>query len=66
MLTWGEYNIKKACKMKINCDQLPSAYNRLFFIYMMDIDIYGNAVIKKELYEGSQKRFIYYVPNMQT
>ena len=32
---------------------------------MQEEDIYGNKVIKKELYDGSQKRFIYYVPTIQ-
>lgn len=45
--------------------KIPSYYNRLFFIYREEIDIYGNKVFKKELYEGSQKRFIYYVPSIQ-
>ena len=36
-----------------------------FFIYREDEDIYGNKVLKKELFEGSQKRFIYYVKEIQ-
>lgn len=32
---------------------------------MQKEDIYGNKVVKKELYDGSQKRFITYVPNIQ-
>ena len=28
-------------------------------------DIHGNVVKKEEMYEGSQKRFIYWCPNIQ-
>ena len=45
--------------------KLPSDYKRLFFIYMQEEDIYGNKVVKNELYDGSQKRFISYVPAIQ-
>ena len=67
ILTWGIYNKNKAIKLKIikKSTKLPSDYKRLFFIYMEDEDIYGNDVIKKELYDGSQKRFISYVPTIQ-
>jgi hypothetical protein len=37
----------------------------MFYIYNQETDMYGNKVIKKELYEGSQKRFIYYVKEIQ-
>ena len=40
-------------------------YNRDFFVYDQEYDIYDNKVIKEELYEGSQKRFIYYVKEIQ-
>jgi formamidopyrimidine-DNA glycosylase len=67
LLTWGVYNKAKAKKMDIvkKDSMLPEKYNRLFFIYMQDEDIYGNKVIKKELYDGSQKRFVYYVKEIQ-
>jgi formamidopyrimidine-DNA glycosylase len=67
LLTWGGYNKKKAIKLKIikRNVKLPSDYERLFFIYMQEEDIYGNKVIKKELFDGSQKRFITYVPTIQ-
>ena len=67
ILTWGDYDIKKARKLKIikKTTKLPADYDRLFFVYSQDEDIHGNKVIKKELYEGSQKRFIYYVPEIQ-
>ena len=67
ILTWGSYNIKKGIELKIikKNTKLPADYNRLFFIYNQKLDMYGNDIIKKELYEGSKKRFIYYVPNIQ-
>lgn len=66
-LIWGTYNEKKATKLRlINKNTLlPSRYNRLFLIYIQDTDIYGNKVIKKVLENGSQKRTIYYVTNIQ-
>jgi len=67
LLTWGGYNKKKAIKLKIikRNVKLPSDYERLFFVYMQEEDIYHNKVIKKELFDGSQKRFITYVPTIQ-
>lgn len=61
------YNNSKilTCGIYDNNTKLPSDYNRLFFIYNQEEDIYGNKVVKKELYDGSQKRFIYYVPKIQ-
>ena len=65
LLTWGRYNYKKAIKLKLinKHMKLPSYYKRDFFVYYEDTDIYGNTVKKEELYEGSQKRFIYWVPS---
>lgn len=67
ILTWGDYDFDQAKRLKIikKTTKLPSDYNRLFFIYNQEKDIYGYKVLKKELYEGSQKRFIYYVPEIQ-
>lgn len=56
-LTLGEYYN--------NYNKLPKHYNRLFFVYQQERDIYNNKVYKKELYSGSQKRFVYYVPKLQ-
>ena len=66
ILTLGEYDrnlLKKKYKLPIRF--LPYDYDRLFFVYMQDTDIHGNKVLKKELYKGSQKRFIYYVDHIQ-
>lgn len=67
ILTLGVYDEKKAKKLKIlnKNSMIPSKYKRLFFIYMQDTDIYGNKVLKKELFDGSQKRFVYYVKEIQ-
>ena len=67
LLTWGVYNRKKAIKIKIisSRDKLPSAYDRDFFVYDQVTDINDNPVKKEELYESSQKRFIYWVPKVQ-
>jgi len=67
VLTWGDYDYKQALKLKIisKKDKVPSQYKRDFFVYYEDTDIYGNKVIKEELYEGSQKRFIYWVKGYQ-
>ena len=67
VLTWGDYDKKYAIKYKIitKKDRLPSDYKRDFFVYYEDTDIHGNKVTKEELYEGSQKRFIYWVKGYQ-
>lgn len=67
MLTWSFYNIKKSIKLGYYTkkDKLPQDYNRLFFVYGEDYDVFGNKVTKEELFEGSQKRFIYWVKNIQ-
>jgi formamidopyrimidine-DNA glycosylase len=67
IITWGDYDILKGKKLGIikKSTKLPSDYNRLFFVYDYDDDIKGNKVVKKLLYEGSQKRYIHYVPSIQ-
>ena len=67
IITWGNYNRDYAIKNKIinKSDKIPYDYARDFFVYREEKDIYGNQVIKEELYEGSQKRFIYWVKNVQ-
>lgn len=66
-LTWGNYNKEYAIKQKIikKNIKLPYDYNRLFFIYFQTTDIHSNPVIKSELYDGTQCRYIYWVPNIQ-
>ena len=67
LLTWGEYDREKAIELGIikKSDKIPSDYGRNFFVYNEEEDIYHNKVKKEELYEGSQKRFIYWVPEIQ-
>jgi formamidopyrimidine-DNA glycosylase len=67
-LIWGDYDYKAAqSKGFINKDiKIPHDYQRDFFVYRHEKDLDGNDVKKEELFEGSQKRFIYWVPNRQT
>jgi formamidopyrimidine-DNA glycosylase len=66
-LTWGDYDPKQGKKLKILSKniKLPMNYERDFFVYYEDEDINGEKVKKEELYEGSQKRMIYWVPTVQ-
>jgi formamidopyrimidine-DNA glycosylase len=50
----------KKLKIIASKDKFPSDYDRGFWIYKMETDIHGHEVIVDTLYEGSQKRFIYY------
>ncbi len=64
---WGDYNYDEAVKKGYVSKgfKIPHDYKREFFVYRQDTDLDGNKVVKKELYEGSQKRFIYWVENVQ-
>ena len=66
-LIWGDYDYKKGVKKGYISKslKLPNDYKRDFFIYRQENDINGNKVKKEELYEGSQKRFIYWVDKIQ-
>jgi formamidopyrimidine-DNA glycosylase len=66
-LTWESYDLKKGLKNKIiqKKDIFPRDFNRNFFVYMCEKDIYDNPVIIKNLYEGSVERKIYYCPKYQ-
>lgn len=66
-LMWGDYNYEEAKKNGyINKDfKIPHDYNREFFVYRQETDLEGNKVVKEELYEGTQKRFIYWIPSKQ-
>ena len=72
ILMWGDYNYDEGVKKGLikkdtidSGDKIPRDYGREFFVYRQETDIDGNKVSKKELYEGSQKRFIYWVENIQ-
>jgi formamidopyrimidine-DNA glycosylase len=67
LLTWGNYNKSYAVKKKFidKNSKSPKDYGRNFYVYKQEKDIYDNNIIKEELYEGSQKRFIYWVQKLQ-
>jgi endonuclease-8 len=67
VITWGNYNRKYAISHKIinKSDKIPYDYKRDFFVYREEKDIYNNLIVKEELYEGSQKRFIYWAKSFQ-
>jgi formamidopyrimidine-DNA glycosylase len=66
-LTWENYDLKKGIKNKIiqKKDIFPRNFNRNFFVYMCEKDIYDNTVIVEKLYEGSDERKIYWCPKYQ-
>jgi formamidopyrimidine-DNA glycosylase len=67
LLTWADYNYKKGVKLGIikKTDKIPKDFQRDFFIYMQNKNIYGEPVLKEPLYEGSQKRMIHWVKKRQ-
>ena len=64
-LIWGDYNYKEGMKKKLIKYKVPNDYKMDFFIYKQEKDTNGHKIIKEELYEGSQKRFIYWVKEVQ-
>jgi formamidopyrimidine-DNA glycosylase len=73
-LMWGDYNYKEGVKKgvieinktdKTNIIKLPNDYKRDFFVYRQDKDINEKVVKKTELFDGSQKRFIHWVEEVQ-
>lgn len=66
-LMWGDYNYDEGVKKGIITKgfKIPRDYGQEFFVYRQETDINGNKVSKKELFEGSQKRFIFWVENVQ-
>lgn len=69
-LMWGDYNYKEGVKKGIisnngNKIKLPNDYNLDFFVYRQDKDTNGKVVKKTELFDGSQKRFIHWVEEVQ-
>jgi len=68
LLAHSKYDYKAALKdhriPKAHA-KLPEDYGREFYVYNSTTDPEGHAVKKEELYEGSQKRFIYWVPSRQ-
>lgn len=66
-LIWGSYDRLKGIKLNIvsKDDIQPIDYNRDFFVYNNEKDIYNNEVNKEKLYEGTQIRYIYWTPKRQ-
>lgn len=66
-LMWGDYAPEEARKKGyISSDfKIPHDYGREFFVYRQETDTEGRKVAKAELYEGTQKRFIYWVKDIQ-
>ena len=66
-LMWGDYAPDEARNKGYisGSFKIPHDYNREFFVYRQETDIEGRKVVKEELYEGSQKRFIYWIPKIQ-
>jgi formamidopyrimidine-DNA glycosylase len=66
-LIWGQYDRKGGVKMKLilKTDKLPEDYKRDFFVYQEEKDVFGKKVVKEELYEGSQVRYVYWVKERQ-
>lgn len=69
LLTWSKYNYKKGLTngfIEKDHPKIPEDYEREFYVYSMSTDPQGCPVKKEELYDGSQKRFIYWSPQHQT
>jgi formamidopyrimidine-DNA glycosylase len=66
-LMWGDYAPEEARRMGYIGKEfkIPHDYGREFFVYRQEADLDGRKVRKEELYEGSQKRSIYWVPEVQ-
>jgi formamidopyrimidine-DNA glycosylase len=67
LLLWSVYNYKKAVELKIITDglKLPINYLNEFLVYNREKDIYNNKIIKEKLSDGSNDRYIYWVPKLQ-
>jgi formamidopyrimidine-DNA glycosylase len=67
IVTWADYNYNKAIKLGIikKSDKIAKHLNREFLVYNRLKDPYGREIEKEKLYEGSQIRYIYWVPGYQ-
>jgi len=68
LLAHSKYDYKAAIKDHLipkDHPPTPEDYGREFYVYNSTVDPDGHPVKKEELYEGSQKRFIYWVPSRQ-
>jgi formamidopyrimidine-DNA glycosylase len=64
-LMWGDYNNSEGMKKGLIKYKIPNDYKRDFFVYMQKTDINGKKISKEELFEGAQKRFIYWCKDIQ-
>jgi formamidopyrimidine-DNA glycosylase len=66
-LVLGDYSMEEGRKQGYITQhtKLPKDYKRDFFVYSEKTDIHGNPVKKEELFEGSQKRSIFWCPAIQ-
>lgn len=66
-LMWGDYAPDEAkTKGYIGGNfKIPHDYGREFFVYRQETDIDGRKIVREELYEGTQKRYIYWVREIQ-
>jgi len=68
MLIWAKYDEKRGLQLGfITSDRpkTPNTYKREFYVYQQTTDPQGHQVKKEELYDGSQKRFIHWAPDVQ-
>ena len=63
-LTIGLYKSKSESGLNVSSDKLflPQNYNRIFFAYREESDIYGNKIDKVKFIDG---RYIYYAKKRQ-
>jgi len=67
-LIWAKYDYNSGLKsgaIPQRHPKLPDDYEREFYVYMQTTDPQGRRVKKEELYDGTQKRSIHWVPSVQ-
>ena len=64
LLTWGEYDFDEGVRRKYYSKKslIPKHYNRLFFVYHQERDIYNNLVIHEKI---TKDRTIHWVKEVQ-
>jgi formamidopyrimidine-DNA glycosylase len=67
-LAWAKYDYKKGLRVGAIPEthpKLPSEYGRDFYVYRQETDPQGRLVRSEPLFEGSQPRTIFWVPDVQ-
>jgi len=67
-LAWAKYDYKKGVRRGAIPEKhpnLPEDYDRDFYVYRQATDPQGHTVKVEKLYEGSQVRYVYWVPTVQ-